>query len=252
MARIVNYAFLIIGIVCIAYYLTCGISVRFNQSLLWIWLVAGIYLICRFAIVQLSIVRGQPLPFPRGVVITYRVFVALVMMLFVVTEFFVVKGSFTQCPQGVDYLIVLGAKTGSVTIERRIERAAQYLADNPETVCIVSGGQGADEDMAEATYMKNGLVDRGIEAQRIITETMSKDTVENIRFSHVYADEAGASVALVSSDYHMFRSMAIARKVFDGDIYGLPSRSSMLYYPHYAVREFCGIVVETLRGNLRF
>jgi uncharacterized SAM-binding protein YcdF (DUF218 family) len=247
-----NYAFLAMGIVCIAYYLACGISVRFNQSILWIWLAAGVVFLLRFAIVQVSISRGQPLPFPQWSVYTVRVICALLLAIFLAVEGMVIHDCFATAPPGVDYLIVLGAKTGSVTMERRVERAAEYLRENPDTICIVSGGQGPDEETTEAQYMRDMLLARGITPDRIITENMSKNTAENIRFSHVYADGSGVSVALVSSDYHMFRAMSLARKEFSGDVYGLPSRSSKLSFPHYAVREFFTITVDTLKGNMEF
>ena len=247
-----NFAFLALGIACIAYYLACGFSVRFNQSMLWIWLVAGLLLIMRFAIVQVSIVRCQPLPFPKWLVHTARIICALLLVIFVSVEAMVIHDCFATCPAGVEYLIVLGAKTGSVTMERRVERAAEYLVDNPDTICIVSGGQGADEEITEAQCMRDMLLERGIAPERIITENMSTNTAENISFSHVYAYKPGISVALVSSDYHMFRAMSLARRVFTGNVYGLPSRSSRLSFPHYVVREFFSITVDTLRGNMEF
>lgn len=247
-----NYAFLALGIACIAYYLACGFSVRFNQSVLWIWLAAGALCILRFAIVQISIVRAQPLPFPQWAVHTARIIVALGLLVFVAVEALVLRGCFTKCPDNVDYLIILGAKTGSVTMERRVDRAAEYLRENPDTICIASGGQGPDEEMTEAQCMRDMLLSRGIAPDRIITENMSTNTAQNIKYSHVYADRPGATVALVSSDYHMFRAMALARKVFSGEIYGLPSKSSRLSFPHYAVREFLTITVDTLRGNMEF
>lgn len=250
--KIMNYIFLALGVVCIAYYLACGFSVRFNQSALWIWLAAGLFFILRFSIVQVSIVRGQPLPFPPWLVHSVRIICVLALVVFAAVEILVIKDCFVKCPPDVDYLIVLGAKTGSVTMERRVDRAAEYLAENPAALCIVSGGQGANEEMSEAQCMRDMLVARGIADDRIIMENMSVNTAQNIRFSHVYADRPGAKVALVSSDYHMFRSMAMARKVFSGEVYGLPSKSSPLSFPHYAVREFLTVTLDTLRGNMEF
>ena len=39
---IVNNLFLIAGILCLLFYLTEGITVRFGQSMLWVWLVLGL------------------------------------------------------------------------------------------------------------------------------------------------------------------------------------------------------------------
>lgn len=250
--KIMNYVFLILAILFIAYYLACGLTVRFGQSLLWIWLAAGIFCLLRFAIVQISISRGQPLPFPTWLVWSFRIVCAMIFVVFFAVEGLVLHSCFSECPQNVDYLIVLGAKTGSVTMERRVSKAAEYLAENPDTLCILSGGQGADEEMSEAQCMFEMITAMGIEKDRIILEDKSLNTAQNLRYSHAYADKPGATIGIVSSDYHLFRAKALARKVFSGDIHGLSSKSAYLSFPHYAVREFATITVDTLRGNMEF
>ena len=51
--------------------------------------------------------------------------------------------------EGLDYIIVLGAqvrKDGpSPVLKYRLDKAVEYLNENPDTVCIVSGGQGSNE-----------------------------------------------------------------------------------------------------------
>ena len=66
--------------------------------------------------------------------------------------------------QNLDYLIVLGAQVrenGPSTILRyRLDAAISYLQENPETICIVSGGQGVNEPFSEAEGMLNYLVSK--------------------------------------------------------------------------------------------
>ena len=54
----------------------------------------------------------------------------------------------------LDYLIVLGAqvkKDGpSRTLRLRLDKAAEYARQNPETILVLSGGQGRDELVSEA------------------------------------------------------------------------------------------------------
>lgn len=56
--------------------------------------------------------------------------------------------------RGLDYIIVLGAqvrKDGpSPVLKYRLDKAVEYLNENPDTVCIVSGGQGSNEPWSEA------------------------------------------------------------------------------------------------------
>ena len=35
-------------------------------------------------------------------------------------------------------------------LKRRLDKGLRYLQENPETICIVSGGKGRDEDISEA------------------------------------------------------------------------------------------------------
>ena len=53
-------------------------------------------------------------------------------------------------PAGLDCIVVLGAGlrpdgTPTETLRYRLDAALAYLEENPETVCIVSGGQGFGE-----------------------------------------------------------------------------------------------------------
>lgn len=250
--KIINRMFLAAGIICIVYYIACGIFTTFGQSMMWVWPVTGALLLARFGIVELSMRRGTPLPYPQWVVYIVRAVSAVLIAAFVLVESFVLTGFWSECPGNVDYLIVLGAKTGSVTIEARIDAAAEYLNANPETMVIVTGGQGADEDMAEGEYMRLGLMRRGIAAERIIAETRSTSTDENLKFSSQLISDTGALVAVVSNNYHVFRAKAIARKYFSGDVYALPMDSNPISLPHYMLREFFTVVVDGLRGNLAF
>ena len=53
--------------------------------------------------------------------------------------------------------IMLGCKVnGSVpcqVLEERIDAAYEYLCKNPEVLCVLSGGQGEDEDVSESHCM---------------------------------------------------------------------------------------------------
>ena len=68
--------------------------------------------------------------------------------------------------QQLSYLIVLGAQMKpngpSVVLEKRLRRAYTYLTENPETLCVLSGGQGSNEPVSEAQGMYEDLVKKGI------------------------------------------------------------------------------------------
>ena len=59
-------------------------------------------------------------------------------------------------------IIVLGAglkgDTPSLALERRLEKAAEYMNKNGNAIAIVSGGQGKGETISEAQAMENYLL----------------------------------------------------------------------------------------------
>ena len=80
-------------------------------------------------------------------------------------------------------IIVLGAglkgDTPSLALERRLEKAAEYMNKNGNAIAIVSGGQGKGETISEAQAMENYLLNHGIREDRIIKEDNSTSTYEN-------------------------------------------------------------------------
>ena len=74
-------------------------------------------------------------------------------------------------------------KRPSLTLKGRLDAAYEYLYEHKDTVAIVSGGQGWDEETSEASVMKKYLVDKGIEEHRILMEEKAVNTDENIKFS---------------------------------------------------------------------
>ena len=90
-------------------------------------------------------------------------------------------------PEDVDYFLVLGKvlntdATPKPELTARLEGALWASGKNPSARLLVSGGAQARGNK-ESGVMKRWLVDRGIAARRILQESRSIDTVENIRMS---------------------------------------------------------------------
>jgi uncharacterized SAM-binding protein YcdF (DUF218 family) len=133
----------------------------------------------------------------------------------------------------------------------RLDRAYEYAVENPETVIIISGGQGSNEPASEASVMKDYLIGRGIDESRILMEDQSTNTSENLQFSsQLYEDLSGSRVGIVSSNFHIFRALAIAKKCGYTDVTGIPADSVMLYLPNNMIRETVGLLKDFLMGNL--
>lgn len=162
----------------------------------------------------------------------------------------------TEPDDGADVLIVLGAgirgTSPTLTLKYRLDSAADYLERNPETLCIVSGGQGEDEAVPEAEVMKNYLLARGINEDRIVVEDRSSSTEENFRFSKAMIDELfpeGAVTVFTTTRFHVFRSELVAKK--EGvSAEGIPARGVWYITPNDYLRECIAIVMYFVLGKI--
>ncbi len=147
--------------------------------------------------------------------------------------------------------VVLGCRVygerPSLSLVERLEAAYDYLVENPEAVCVVSGGQGEGENISEAEAMSRWLVARGIEKERIYKENQSTSTEENIAFSKEVIEENGLNqnIAIVTSEYHSYRAGIIAEKYILN--YGAaPGQTAWWTLPTFYVRELYAILAEWL------
>ncbi len=115
-------------------------------------------------------------------------------------------------------VVILGCQVKgtepSLMLTKRLEAAKVYLDENPEAVCIPSGGRGDGEQISEAQAMTTWLIEHGIDADRIYPEDQSGNTVENIRNSkEIIANEGlPKDMVLVSDGFHQYRAGLIAQK----------------------------------------
>lgn len=140
-------------------------------------------------------------------------------------------------------VVVLGCKVEksgnpSLSLRTRIEKAAEYLEEHPDAVCIVSGGQGSIEPMSEASVMARELEALGIEPERIFQEDQSTDTQENMEYSAKLIEEMNLSreVAVVTDDYHEFRAGELAKQA-GLTPYAVPAESVKHLFPANYGRE---------------
>ena len=156
--------------------------------------------------------------------------------------------------QNLDYIIVLGAQVRengpSVVLKYRLDAAIDYLNGNPDTICIVSGGQGPNEPFSEAKGMADYLTEHGIEEERILLEDKSTNTVENIKYSKVLMKQSYDSVGIVTNNFHVFRAVQIAKVQGLEGVCGIAADSNVLYLPNNVLRECCGILKDWIMKNI--
>lgn len=242
--------FWILGICCILY--CVGVAViGFGTYFFLVWggLGAGALLVGTF-LADRERVRRLP-GWLRGAAAT--VFFAG-LVLFCAVEGLIFTQYHAKPQPGADYMIILGAqwKTSgpSEVLRRRLDRALEYLRENPDTIVIVSGGQGGNEPVSEAAGMRQYLVDAGISDERILMEDRSTNTAENLAFSGRLLDVSGNRVVIVTNNFHMFRALKIAEKQGYKNAEGLAASAVAGLAPNNLLREFLGVVKDFLMGNL--
>ena len=143
---------------------------------------------------------------------------------------------------------VRGTRPGRM-LSDRIDSAYRYLSQHPEAVCVASGGMADDEIITEASCIRDELIKRGIEPERIYVEERSESTAENLSFSAQVIQENGlpTDIAVASDNFHQLRAAIYARK--NGlKAQSLGCRSYWFLSAGYWAREVPAIAAALLRG----
>lgn len=150
----------------------------------------------------------------------------------------------------LDYIIVLGSGLvdGKVPplLANRIKAALKFAAKQQKAgrnapYLLLSGGQGTDEPRPEAEAMNEYAVGQGYDAERILTETESVSTLENMRFSKQLMDEHSQGkkyrCGYATSSYHLLRAGLLARRV-GLKMSGIGGKTAFYYIPNAVLREY--------------
>lgn len=227
----------VLALACLAYAAVIW-AVHSGTSFWMVWV--GIAVI--FAAIALSTHFGWWSALPRALRTIITALVCVGLLALAVVEGFVIHGMHATGKSGLDYVIVLGAQVRtdgpSNVLKYRLDTAIDYLEANPNTTCIVSGGQGPNEPFAEAEGMATYLESHGIASERIIKEAASKSTEENIINSRALMTAKDASVGIITNNFHMFRALQIAKAQGLSDAVGIAAGSVPLYLPNNMLREF--------------
>ncbi|MDQ0208478.1 YdcF family protein [Alkalicoccobacillus murimartini] len=168
--------------------------------------------------------------------------VGILYMVFLQTKIY--QYSHQEVPDQADYLIVLGARVKgeepSLSLQYRIDAAAQYLLRNEKTIAIASGGQGPDEGISEALAIKRGLVKLGVEESRVLLEDQSTSTYENLLYSKELITEEKGTGIIVSNGFHLYRAILMASD--QGlDVTGLAGETPTISIIQSHIREYAAL-----------
>lgn len=151
----------------------------------------------------------------------------------------------------LNYIVVLGS--GLIgdkvppLLKSRLDKSIEVYKTQKEkgnnTKIIVSGGQGSDELISEASAMGKYLLSQNINESDIILEDKSSTTYENMRFSKLIMDKGNEyTCAFVTNNYHVFRASIFARKA-RLKAHGIGSPTAFYFLPSALIREFIAILV---------
>lgn len=231
-----KYYFLIMGILCLTYYMVLAFySRRLKSTFAAFWLInGGMHLL--LGCMPLSVYMYAVLGF----------FVLACWILFLAVEYRIVSAMKYRSETEPDWIIVLGAQVRGTrvteSLRRRLDKALEYAEKFPQMKLIVSGGQGPGEEISEADAMAQYLAEKGVDRERICCEDRSASTRENLRYSRKYLDADHDRIGIVTNDFHIYRASVIARQEGYKSLIPIPASSNPVFQLNYLVREFFGVI----------
>lgn len=233
----------IMGICCLIYFILLLLYSGFTSVFYLIWLLmAGGFALLGW-LFKIHFWQNLPAAIRIGLI----VLASVCLIFFLGVEGMIWKGSVRMPTKPQDYVIVLGAHVRSSGPSRalalRLDKALEYASEYPDTILIVSGGQGSNEPCTESSAMKAYLVDRGLDTDRILEEDQSSNTRENLIFSKKLIPE-GSSVGIISNGFHICRALHLAETLGYENASGIPARSDPATQPTNLLREFFAVVKD--------
>lgn len=240
-----NWIILLVGVVIIAIYCSPLVKSKVNiGNIFGIILGSIICFIGIFYDIFVQLLNNKSFVL---LMILVGIFILAHYITFMIIVLFARKTATTQ-----NTIIVLGCRVKgdkpSKALLHRCEAAYKYLLGNEKAIAVLSGGQGSDELIAESECMKSILTDKGIGDGRLYIENKSTSTYENLVYSMKIIDENNLSkdVAIVTSEYHILRSLMIAKEL-KINAKAIPSKTANTLRIPYFSREVFGIWWQILK-----
>lgn len=242
----------ILGALCLIYYMIIIAHAGIGADFAWFWAAGGICFLLYGLLIRHNILHPQ-------VIVTWivRIILVLLVVCFVAAGILVsqIVGAMTaKVPQDLEYVIVLGAQVHgtkpSRALRKRLDCAAEYAKENPDTIFFLSGGKGSGEEITEAEAMYRYLTEAGIDGNRLIREEHSTTTKENLEFCDQIREIREKKVGILSNNFHVYRAGLLAKKLGYQQTTGIPAPSDNVMQVHYVVREIFALALARFRGNI--
>lgn len=238
--KILRIIFIVLSIIFFIYGLLIK-GVGSGTKFYLVWIILAILSLLLFFMLHYKLFDMIPIIFKK---ILFILFI-IVLVIFLVCEGLIISKMHIKEKNDLDYIIVLGAQVykdrPSSVLKYRLDRAITYLNENPNALCIVSGGKGENEPFSEGYGMKEYLVKNNIAENRIIIEDKSKSTKENLINSKKIINDETKTIGIVTNNFHMYRALLIAKKE-NINAYGVVASSKVFYLPNNLLREFLALI----------
>ena len=287
------WVFTAAAVLCLVYYGVIVLYAGFGTSFAVLWLLIGGFFGATAA--GIHFYQKYPERVPLWLPVSFVTLCASGLMIVLVTQILIFGRIPAAAEPSLDYVIVLGAKVkpdGSLskTLKLRLDKALEYMKENPETMLVLSGAKGDAEPCSEADAMETYLLGQGAEPDHLLKEEQSFSTVENLAYSRVMIEkrenlleqerkaeadrllrapgeiegvpETGEPtnntpvlarqprVGIITSNFHLCRAAMIAKKQDYGTVYGIASEADKVLLVHFSLRDGIALLKDRLMGNL--
>ena len=287
------WVFTAAAVLCLVYYGVIVLYAGFGTSFAVLWLLIGGFFGATAA--GIHFYQKYPERVPLWLPVSFVTLCASGLMIVLVTQILIFGRIPAAAESSLDYVIVLGAKVNpdgslSKTLKLRLDKALEYMKENPETMLVLSGAKGDAEPCSEADAMETYLLGQGADPDHLLKEEQSFSTVENLAYSRVMIEkqenlleqerkaeadrllraqgeiegvpETGAPanntpvlarqprVGIITSNFHLCRAAMIAKKQDYGTVYGIASEADKVLLVHFSLRDGIALLKDRLMGNL--
>ena len=119
-----------------------------------------------------------------------------------------------------DYLVIYGCHIKRV-LNKRLEHSLKVINDNNINKIVLTGGIGLFGNYNESEYMKECLLNKGINKDKLLLEGKSKTTRQNninvMNMLKLSNTKSNISILLISQRNHLRRIKRIWNKILKND-----------------------------------
>ncbi|WP_396022029.1 YdcF family protein [Bombilactobacillus thymidiniphilus] len=263
--QLVYWILVIISVPILVLYSSLGLLLLWNASIVWrreshsltneltLLLGLGVLLLPMLRLISKKLFPDLGLNLYTHLLLPI-IFYVLFWLLAFITSFLITRLYKPKYNQ--EYIIVLGAGLLNGTeispllasrLDIALEFANKQIQKNGYSpIIICSGGQGSDESLPEGQAMRAYLLEHSSLPQQVYSETRSKNTYENFKFSKAILEKLHLNLQqgiFATSDYHTFRAASYARSV-GLFINGIGAQTSKFFIPNAFLREYVALLAN--------